>query len=321
MSACKYPGCGLDVGARPYARSGIPSVTTVIGLLNLDERARKFAWNAAEAAAVTGVHRTKDWWELPQTVRNQPCSQDHHVEPGLCKACKFLRSEFDRRWREKAAIGEHIHHLAVSWAKGEDVESDATVDPYLDGLEAWYAEVTPQWTELERTIYYQSATREYVGTFDAICELPCDCNIASAWGRCSWLVDLKTGSGQWDLEWSLQLSAYRYAKSRTDWAGGKQKVVGKMPLVAHTGVLWLHDDGRAELVPVQTDAEAFARFLGLVDVFNWHKRLTAELARKEKEEAERQAAATLEAQVEATYEERYGLAQEEEENATVGIDS
>jgi hypothetical protein len=286
MSECRYPGCGLDVGARPYARSGIASVTTVIDLANFDDKARRFAWAAGERSATKAVHHTAEWWDMPAHTKAGPCTEDHKVEPGLCPACKYLRSQFDWQTREKAALGNHVHHLAASWAKGDDVESDEVTDPFLDGLEQWYKDVHPKFVAVEQTVHYLAGVRQYVGTFDLLVSHDCTCPCANEDQRCTSLLDIKTGIGQWDKEWLLQLSAYRYAKSRTSWEKGKQTILGPMPVVGHTGVLWLHDDGRAEVVPVHTDAEAFNHFLRLLDLYGWQKRVDKELAElKEKSDA------------------------------------
>jgi hypothetical protein len=288
----------LFLGSRPYAGKGVASTTELINLLNLGDKARKFAWNGAEAAAVMGVHHSPEWYGMPSTVKGEPCSQDHRVEPGLCKACKFLRSEFDRRWKAKAALGEHVHHLAASWARGDDVESDGVVDPYLDGLEEWYRAYEPTFVAVEQTVHYQTGPRQYVGTFDLLAEHNCPCPLAEEC-RCRSLMDIKTGEFQADKDWLLQLSAYRYAESLTRWEDGRQQVTGPMPTVAHTGVLWLHP-GRAEMVEVHTNHQAFNNFLRLIDLHNWEKAVDKELAELKFE-------AEVDAQVEALEEEGAGV--------------
>jgi hypothetical protein len=310
MTVCGYPGCDVDTAARPYARKRIPSVTTVIDGANLGDKARKFSWAAGERSAVAAVHYTQDWWDKANTLAgDKPCHQDHNIcavcdekkmtahkegargrwlgpdghqfEPGLCDACTYLRTRFHYDTKRKADLGGHLHHLALSWAQGDDIVTDEVTDPYLDGLETWYGHYQPKWLGLERTVYYDVGQREYVGSFDALGELNCGCDLNSA-PRCLYLLDIKTGQGQWDLEWSLQLSGYRYAQSLTEWRDGTQFVTAKMPLVAHTAVLWLHDTGQAELVPVPTDAETFNQFLRLVDLYRWEKQAEKRLREKEK---------------------------------------
>ena len=293
----------------------MPSVTTVIDLANFDSKGRRMSWSAAEKAAVAAVHYTQDWWDKANTLpKGKPCHQkaslcaicdqkreDHKPEdeeghrfvPGLCPACSYLRTRFHYDTERKKNLGSHLHHLALSWAQGSGIESDEVVDPYLDGLEAWYNLYHPTWNGLERTIYYEKGPRLYVGTFDALAELDCP---VCAEGRCNWLLDIKTGIGQWDKEWSLQLAAYRIADSLTMWDGNKQQIASKMPAVAHTGVIWLHDTGEAELVPVHTGAEEHNQFLRLLDVYNWARvadKRTAELALPVAEDEEETVGATV----------------------------
>ena len=291
-TTCGYPGCGVDTGARPYARSGIPSVTTVIDLANFDSKGRRMAWSAAEKAAVAAVHFTQDWWDKASSVTITqavldiihdegleyhlkdvvPCTQDHKVWPGLCPACKFLRSRFHYETERKKHLGSHLHHLALSWAQGEEIPSDERLDPYLDGLEAWYELYKPAWAGLEQIVYMHNNAREYVGTFDALADLDCPIHLGI---RDRWLLDIKTGQGRWDKEWALQLAAYRYANEITEWRDGKQYAKSSMPLVTHTGVIWLHDTGEAELVEVETSAEEWNQFQRLLDVWQWSKRFAA----------------------------------------------
>jgi hypothetical protein len=298
-TTCGYPGCGLDTGSRPYARSGIPSVTTVIDLSNFDDKGRRMSWSAAGHAAKTAVHWSQDWVDKGTHVRiteklmeTKPpevlaavgdvmdCTQDHKIWPGFCPSCKYLRSQFDRDSSKKKHLGSHLHHLALSWAQVEQIESDDTLDPYLDGLEAWYELYRPTWQHLERTIYYERGPRQYVGTFDAMAEINCPVCIdrEGLVLRCNWLLDIKSGIGIWVKEFALQLAAYRYADSLTVWEKGKQRVDSKMPTVAHTGIIWLRDTGQAELVPIDTTAEEHNQFLRLLDVWAWSRRVDKEAA-------------------------------------------
>ena len=89
---------------------------------------------------------------------------------------------------------------------------------------------------------------------------------------------------------------YRYAKSLTRWTEGKEEVLRAMPTVNHTNVLWLRPDAHAVVVDVNTTAESFNNFLRLVDLHNWEKSVDKELA-------ELQFEAEVEAQIEALGEE------------------
>jgi hypothetical protein len=276
MSSCGYPGCEWKGESRPYARKGTPSVTTIISMANLGEKARKFAWAAAELAAVKATHYF-DWGNAPV----EPCTEDHAVKPGLCRTCKLFRSEFDRVWSAKAALGNHCHHLAASWAEGAEVASDPVIDPYLDGLEAWYGTYKPAWQYLEQTVCYRRKRLAYVGTLDAIAEIDCPLHPGE---RCTWLLDIKTGEGQWYSEWTLQLSAYAYSDHLTTWVDGTEHKGISTPPVAHAGVIWMQP-GEAQLLPVEINAEAHNQFLRLLDVLNWERRFEASRAKSDQDAA------------------------------------
>lgn len=258
-STCKYPGCDYDESDhRPYARlrDGVPSVTTVSSSLDTSDRGRAFAWSASLIAADMGVHHTDTWWNLP----NHPCD---HTARGLCQACRFIRSEFDRRWKAKMALGGHIHHLALSWAKGEEVDADDTTEPYLDALQAFYEKEQPQFVHLERTVrsgYGDSIY--YRGQFDFIARLG-PLGYLGLW-------DIKTG-GFYPIEQTLQLAAYRFANWLTIWDGKKEIKDKPMPAVDTAGVLMLHDDGTYDLIALPADRRAYGRFQNLLLAWQWAK--------------------------------------------------
>lgn len=226
---------------RPYARSGIPSVTQVIGSFSVEDKAMAMSYSAAKITAETGDGR-----------------------------------EFRKRWDHKRNLGTRVHDMAVQWAAGESVESDETTDPYLDGLALFYERHQPTWLLQEQTVGYQMGNKRYVGSFDAIVKLTCPvCSInepGGGWHFCTWLIDIKTtgkGPEVHLVDWTLQLSAYRWAQRLTTWEDGTERYAGSMPPVAHTGVLWLKPDGSAELVDVPTNGGSFNAFLRLLDVYNW----------------------------------------------------
>lgn len=289
MSKCKYPGCDHEDEARPYSRKGIASATEVVHWANLGSKSDSFAWASSEIAATYAIHQLEERW----SEDSQFCSMSHKVEPGLCKVCKLVRLEFKKRWDAKAALGNHVHHLAVSWASGEDITTTPELDPYFDDLELFYKRYRPKWLHIERTIHYESGPREYVGTFDALAEITCPVcvkpidyehgpDVRFTEPRCTWLLDIKTGD-KWMLEWMLQLSAYRWAQHITYWQDGKQVIDVKMPPILHTGVIWLGSGTDEVLVPVETTGETHNQFLRLVDGLNWEKRETKALKALDKE--------------------------------------
>lgn len=261
MAPCKYPGCTVDLDARPYARKrdGVPSASTVAELLD-DGKSRGFAWSASLIAATEAVHHPDNWAGLI----SEDCT---HEKSGLCKACIYLRSQHDREWSAKANLGTHVHHMALSWASGEAVDEDETTGPYLDALAAFYEAHTPSWQHLERTILYsEPRSHMYRGSFDWVAKL--DCPICGPGKRCTWLGDIKTG-GYYPTSQTLQLAGYRYAQHLTDWTGGKETITGPMPKAAHAGVLLLGSGGGYHLVELPANGDAHSMFLRLVDLYRF----------------------------------------------------
>lgn len=279
MSACGY--CGQDDGGRPYARKrDFPSTTAVSSLLD-DGKSRSFGWAASMIAATTAVHHPKDWEGLlgiqsDRAIQNGHVDECTHDKDGLCKACTYLRSEFDRQWSAKANLGNHIHHLALSWARGEEVDEDETTRPFLDALERFYLYHAPTWVEMERTVLYDSPkSHGYRGQFDGIAELDCPAcpPVDGIPPRCRWMVDFKTGS-YYPVEQTLQLSGYRYAQHLTRWEKGVETIEGPVPTVAHAGVILLGPDGHYRLGELPANATAHGTFLRLRDAWAWSKQMT-----------------------------------------------
>lgn len=257
MSTCKYPGCDHPDDSRPYARKrdGIPSASKIAGLLDMG-KSRGFAWAASLVAAGTAVHESERWFHMP----THPCSRD---KKGLCRACNFLRSEHDRQWAAKAALGQHVHHMALQWAQGEEVETDAKTDPYMSALESFYKDCQPQFVELERTVRGSfNGTAFYRGQFDFIARLDRDGQ------RRLGLWDIKTGSFH-PVEQTLQLAGYRYADWLTTWGDGTEARACPMGPVDEAGVLMLHNDGTYDLIELPADRAAFGLFRQLLGAYHW----------------------------------------------------
>ncbi|MDQ2727550.1 MAG: hypothetical protein M3Y91_06740 [Actinomycetota bacterium] len=256
------PYCAVELAHRPYAgKRDMPSSSTVANLVD-DGKSRSFGWSAAGIAAVTAVHHPDDWTGLG----TDDCTHD---KTGFCPACRYLRSEFDRQWTAKANLGTHVHHLAQSWAEGVEVDVDATCEPYMDAVEAFYHAADPEWVHLERTVLYdEPRSHAYRGQFDGICVL--NCPTCPDGPRCKWLIDWKSG-GFYPSSQSLQLSSYRQARHLTRWVDGTETIDEPMPAVAHAGVILLGADGGYQVVDLPTGGDTFGTFLRLRDVWAWNK--------------------------------------------------
>lgn len=271
-TVCGYPGCNYDdSGHRPYARKrdGIPSVTTLSSMLDTG-KARSFGWAASTIAAKLAVHQAEQWANLGTEACN-------HDTKNFCPACRYLRSAHDRAWKTKANLGSHIHHCALQWAAGEDVDEDETTKPYLDALERFHVEHRPTFQHLEFTVLYDTNGHQtYRGQSDFIA------GITVNGQRKRGLVDIKTG-GFYPTEQTLQLSAYRYATWLTRWFGTTEKKVGHMPQVDFVGVLMLGADGGFRLIELPADKAAHSQLLRLRDVWSF----TKDMERWEKDRKER----------------------------------
>lgn len=258
MSGCKYPNCQWDGDNRPHGhKRDMPTVTAISGAYD-DGKSRSCGWAASLIAATTAVHEPERWADLG----TEDCT---HTKDGLCPACLFIRSEFDRVWNAKAELGSHVHHMALSWALGEEVEEDDTTAPYMDALAAFYQDCQPEWVELERTILYdEPKSHSYRGMFDAIADI-------TVYGeRLRWLLDFKTGSF-YPASQTLQLSAYKSAKWLTHWENKTEIKDKPMIPVQKTGVILLAGDGTYRLAELPATGDAFGTFLRLRDTWSWHK--------------------------------------------------
>lgn len=259
---CRYPGCDAPDPQPPYRylRDGIPSVTTIAGLLD-DGKSRKFAWSASAIAADYVVHGDGEWARMVSS----PCD---HAAKRFCPSCAAIRAEFDRRWSAKADLGSHVHHLACSWAHGDSVYGDVDTNAYLDAIAAFYTQHQPRWLLTERTISGGDLSTRYRGKFDGICEV--DCPVADH-DRCRWIVDYKTG-GFYPLEQTLQLAAYRFGRLTT-WEDMTEHVGEPVPSTAHAGVILLRGDGGFELVELPADEFAIDGFMGLRRSWDFRRRI------------------------------------------------
>jgi hypothetical protein len=265
--------CGVDLsGHRPYAnkRDGVPSVSAIAGLLD-GGKSSSFGWVASTIAARYAVHSD----DLSR-FSTEEC--DHDAKR-YCERCAFIRSRFDAEWAAKADLGTHVHHMALSWASGEAVTDDETSAPYIDGLEAFYAEHAPAWLHLERTVECDEIGYEYRGQFDAIGTF--------LWNgeRRRGLIDFKTSKGVYFTEDTLQLAAYRYATALTTWRDKKVVDREPMPEVDFTAVLWLRPDGEYRFVEMNADEDALGHFMKLRELWTFQRELDAAKKAWEKDDA------------------------------------
>lgn len=147
--------------------------------------------------------------------------------------------------RDSAAVrGTEVHALAEKYIKGEEIEVDDAVRPYVDGYAAFIKDWNP--VSVHEELVVASRKHGYAGTLDSIQDIP-------TLGRC--LVDYKTGKGVYG-ETALQVAAYRYADVYLDADGEEQPMVS----VEKTFVLHIQPDSY-DLVPLVADEVAFGFYL------------------------------------------------------------
>lgn len=256
VSDCSYPSCEWQGVHRAYARKrdGIPSVSTVAGLA--DDKASGMAWAASGIAASYAIHHHRDWY----ADYSDDCTEDKY---GYCKACRKVRGEFDRQWKQKAALGTHVHHLVADLAAGREIEVDDTVAPYLDAYDKFVVEHWPSYFLLESTVRC-NGDLAYRGTVDAGADLTVE------GVREPWLIDYKSGSLH-AFSQTLQLAGYRYADDLTKWVDGEEQYDRKMMPVKKCGVVLLKPDGEFELVELPAGPAAYSAFMKLRAVYDFRR--------------------------------------------------
>lgn len=259
---------------RPYARirNAEPSVTTIIGALDKPG----LPWAAARETAMRAVYH-EDWRDM---------------DPA--QAVDLLRRHHRGVWDGRAAVGTLVHAVNERWAAGEDADVDQmigdalesdraaagwraepalfadVVHGYLDGLERFWHEWTPEQHEVEAVVRMPGV---YVGQRDWRCRM----------GGRGWLLDLKTTAEQ-DAEkgiyadsWPLQLAAYNHAPEIVRYAegdDGRPVEVGTEPngVAERCGIVHLRGDGHFALYEIDAGRDVFDRFLDLARVHAWRRK-------------------------------------------------
>lgn len=225
----------VAIGGKPTA----PSVTAISGMLEKGG----LPWGAAAETAKFAIHHQEEWITLETN-----------------EAYERLRTHHKGVWDDKKNRGTKVHDFAAQWAAGTTVDCPPDCAPYLDALEAFYAEHKPQWLEIEQAVICDTPGLEYGGTFDA--------NAVLADGR-THKIDFKTG-GRYPTEVAIQLSAYRFAPFMGVYdAFGTLTALEPNRPVDCCDSLYLHDDGTYELLEVPANEAAYETFKHLRGVYGW----------------------------------------------------
>lgn len=180
--------------------------------------------------------------------------------------------------REAATRGTDVHRHAAKLAMGGTVDVDDRTEALVDA----YLAFREDWRPLDELVEVMVVNRryQYAGTADLF-------GLLDGMGRdgkpkppddgaepARVLIDVKTGAKDVYAETALQLAAYAHAERMLPGGEGNLEDERPVPKVDFTGVLWLHDDGSYDLLPVRADDKVFRIFLYAAEIagFQGHKR-------------------------------------------------
>jgi hypothetical protein len=216
----------------------LPSVTTIMGVLDKSGPLIGWAKRITAEAAVDNRDQLATWMELG----------------GRAGAISLLTKAASVKRDKAADVGTRVHALAESVARGVPVELTEEERPFLTAYQLFLKEWEPRYLATEEMVV--SLTHGYGGTFDAIVEMAGDV----------WMLDTKTSKGCYP-ETSLQLAAYTFADFIGRPADGKRYSI---PPITAYGVLHLRPEGY-EVVPYAVDQETFNAFLYARRLYEWRE--------------------------------------------------
>jgi hypothetical protein len=256
---------------RPYANSGLPSVTQVLSLLS----APGLPWGAARETAKYAVHHLDQWRDL-------------RPEDAVDTLYRHHRGVWDHR----ALLGTALHQINAEWCQGHTVkvidviqelrhssrlwrqkpETDIYRDllPMADGLARVWERLKPETLSWEQCVRYRNPIAlglDYVGTTDWRAVLDGE----------PFLLDLKTtgntklGAGKYWDQWRLQLAAYRYCTEAVVYDCLVETDILELPPVAGCVIVHLYGDGEFQVDGIQAGPAEHEIFLALRKAYGWRK--------------------------------------------------
>jgi len=234
------PALAVTVGtgrgySHPLTGAVVPSVTTVLNVLDKPALPRWAAKSVAEFAA----NNKKAWIDLPEDA-----------------AIDMLKGSPWRTRDKAAAAGTDAHEYCEGLLRGE-IDINSPFDPPGLGeaarnLRSILKTVKPQPLSIEGTVW--SNKYGYAGSFDGIHIIDGEVT----------LVDLKTSTGVYP-EYSIQLAAYKYAENilRTD---GTEIPV---PKITRCQIWHAPKEGTGKVVDMDVTEAEFGVFLAALEVFRW----------------------------------------------------
>lgn len=254
---------------RPYANSGLPSVTQVLSLLS----APGLSWGSARETARYAVHHQDQW---------------QHLEPDA--AVDTLYRHHRGVWDHRAMLGTALHQINAEWCQGHTVAVKDVIQELREGSRLWrqkpetdiYRDLLPMtdglarvWNRLqpvtlswEQVVRYRAPGQDYVGTTDWRAVLDGE----------PYLLDLKTtgntklGAGKYWDQWRLQLAAYRYCTEVVRYEGLEEVETLPLPEVAGCVIVHLYGDGQFQVDGIQAGPAEHEVFLALRKAWDWRQK-------------------------------------------------
>lgn len=255
-----HESCPLPA-ARPYARKRVPSVTTLIGVMDKPG----LSWGAAKETAIFAFEHQDQWSRL---------DKDEAVER--------LRKHHRGVWDASARVGTMCHAVAEAWSYGRDWNAPDDLEDelyermagYVSGLEAFFADAKPEVIATELVVagncgFHGEAEFPYTGTADWLCNINGE----------PWLLDIKTTSNLdeskefYTREWRLQLAAYRWASEIVHYHGTEEVARWKfedcVPRPTRTGIVHMRGNGGYQLIDVATPVELLNELAACAIIHRW----------------------------------------------------
>lgn len=219
------------VYTHPLTGETVPSVTTVIGVLN---KPALVPW----AAKMAAEYADKQWAVLS--------------ELSSVERIDLIKRAHSRRSGSAADLGTAVHDAVDAWCTDRPMPSWAEgVAPFMDQFVDFLEQRKPTFLRNEITVW--NRTEGYAGTFDWIADIN---------GKTT-LGDTKTGSGVYG-EVALQLTALARAEFILHPDGTEEP----LPAIDLMGVLHLRPKSWA-LVPVECSDASWDAFRAAITLRRW----------------------------------------------------
>lgn len=271
---------------RPYALAKNrgkypPSVTTVLDAFSIGNGLQ---WWAATLTAEFAVDQPKAWRDLSRDDAVQKLRFVHDVAKKAAGARGTIIHSVNESWARgcEADVMELVVEAAnrekgaiATWQGREEFVA-ADIDRYVDALERFWTDFTPEFVGIEEVVLHEDKTHSYVGQRDFTARLRGVDGVS--------LVDIKSLDesnaptpkepyhGIHLEKYALQLAAYRGGEMLVSFDDeGNETGREKAYPIAQCLILALRSDGSYQLVEVKAGGDERAHFLRLLDLWRYRE--------------------------------------------------